>query len=77
MAKIAGKGLAMDLELSLQLPQGTAVAFQTTVMAETSATGSTGIAEGVTLHLNVSAPNVRIRVAIEPACVVLDLSVSS
>ena len=45
----------MDLEISVELPANEAVFLQTTVMADPSESG-TG---GVTLQLNISAPNVR------------------
>ena len=45
----------MDLEISVELPTNEAVFLQTTVMADPSESG-TG---GVTLQLNISAPNVR------------------
>eukprot|EP01048_Picozoa_sp_COSAG05_P010967 COSAG05_NODE_1001_length_6245_cov_13.269769_3_plen_108_part_00 len=47
----------MDLEISVELPTNEAVFLQTTIMADPSMDGSgTG---GVTLQLNISAPNVR------------------
>jgi sucrose-6-phosphate hydrolase SacC (GH32 family) len=59
LALPSGKGLAMDLELSVELPQHEAVAFEATVMADVSgaAGGGSTSSAGVTLHLNVSAPN--------------------